>query len=433
MDKESCRIFDRMRLHRLMAKHPEWSNARLGREVERCEAWVRKWRLRLLNPNVNNYSKYLSESRAPHTRHNEVDVYIEDIVCDLREELSEHYGRNAGPIEIIASLAERTDLIDEGYHLPTSTKTVAKILKKRGYVATKRQRFRIPVVLPPPNEEWEIDFGLLKLGDGTWFEFFVVIDRGTSRVIYLEGCERYNAETALEAIARLFLIHGCPKRIRMDRDTRFVGAWTSDSYPSALLRFIRNLDVEPIVCPPRRPDLKPFVERVIFTIKHEWLKRKPMNDIADALEALESFPEYYHTKRRHQGRACKGKTPDQAFPTLPPTRTVPEVINTHRWLQHEHARIYRRRINSNGMVQIDKHQYYIGTQHSRVQVLVHMNAHEKIFHFEDGKRELLTHPIQGLQDEMVMDFQSYLIVMKLEARSAERHRFNMWHRFEDVA
>ena len=268
MDKESCRIFDRMFLHRLIAKHQDWSNARLAREIGRSEAWVRKWRFRVLNPYVNNFEKYLSKSRAPKIRHGEVDTYIEDVICDLREELTEHYGRPAGPVTIIQALEERADLLDEGYHLPTSTKTVAKILKKRGYVATKRKRFRIPVILPPPNEEWEIDFGLLKLGDGTWFEFFVVIDRGTSRVIYLEGCERYNAETALEAIARLFLIHGCPKRIRMDRDTRFVGAWTSDSYPSALLRFIRNLDIEPIICPPRRPDLKPFVERVIYTIKN---------------------------------------------------------------------------------------------------------------------------------------------------------------------
>jgi len=158
-----------------------------------------------------------------------------------------------------------------------------------------------------------------------------------------------------------------------------------------------------------------------------------MNDIAEAHEALESFPHYYHAERRHQGQACKGKTPDQAFPSLPPTRAVPELINTNRWLKYEHARIYRRRVNSNGMIQIDKHQYYIGTKHARVQILVHLDAHKKVFHFEDGKNELLNQPIQGLQQDAVMDFQSYLIMMKLEARSAERHRFIMWHRFEDAA
>lgn len=252
-------------------------------------------------------------------------------------------------------------------------------------------------------------------------------------MVYLEGCERYNAETALEAIARLFIACGCPKRIRMDRDTRFVGAWTADSYPSALLRFIRNLEIEPVICPPRRPDLKPFVERTIKTLKYEWLKRHPMNNIADAQDALESFPYYYHAQRRHQGRACKGKTPDEAFPSLPATRVLPELVNTNHWIESEHGRIYRRRVNSNGMIQIDKHQYYIGTEHARVQILVHMDAHKQVFHFEDGKTHFQTQPIQGLRKETMMDLQSYLILMKAEARSAEMHRFIMWHRFEDAA
>ena len=114
MDEESCRIFDRMYLHRLIAKHQDWSNARLAREIGRSEAWVSKWRFRLLNPRVNNFEKYLSESRAPKIRHGEVDTYVEDIICDLREELTEHYGRPAGPVTIIQALEERTDLIDEG-------------------------------------------------------------------------------------------------------------------------------------------------------------------------------------------------------------------------------------------------------------------------------------------------------------------------------
>lgn len=433
MDTESLRIFDRMHLHRLLETHPKWSNARLAEEVGRSKSWVQVWRLRVLNPELNNFSKYLSRSRAPKTRHHEVDPYIEDIICDLREELTEHYHRTAGPIVILQGLEERSDLRDEGYYLPSSTKTIANILKKHGYIRKKRKRFRIPVILPDPNDEWEIDFGLVKLGDGSWFEFFIVVDRGTSRVVYLEGCERYNAETTLEAIARLFILCGCPKRIRMDRDTRFVGAWSADSYPSALLRFIRNMEVKPIICPPRRPDLKPFVERTIFTLKYEWLSRHPMNDIAEAREALETFPNYYHTERRHQGRACKGKTPDQAFPSLPPTRIVPEFINPNHWLENEHARIYRRRVNSNGTVQIDKHQYYIGTQHARVQILVHLDAEKQVFHFEDGKTCFKPQPIQGLHEDNLIDMQSYLIMMKTEARSAEMHRFMMWHRFEDAA
>jgi hypothetical protein len=77
----------------------------------------------------------------------------------------------------------------------------------------------------------------------------------------------------LLAVARLFNLHGLPQRLRFDRDVRLWGAWTRDSYPSSLVRFLRAVEVEPVICPPRRPDKKPFVERCIGTLKHEWFAR----------------------------------------------------------------------------------------------------------------------------------------------------------------
>ena len=107
-----------------------------------------------------------------------------------------------------------------------------------------------------------MDFGEIQLDDATTFEFFLVVDRGTSRVVYLEGSQGYNAETALAAVARLLLLQGLPQRLRFDRDTRFVGSWTGDSYPSALVRFLRVVGVQPVICPPRRPDLMDKLIRI---------------------------------------------------------------------------------------------------------------------------------------------------------------------------
>ena len=92
-----------------------------------------------------------------------------------------------------------------------------------------------------------MDFAEIRLSHDTILEFFIVVDRGTSRLVHLEGNEGYHAETALEALARLFILKGLPKRLRFDRDTRFVASWTSASYPSALFRFLLTIGVEPIV------------------------------------------------------------------------------------------------------------------------------------------------------------------------------------------
>ncbi len=82
----------------------------------------------------------------------------------------------------------------------------------------------------------------------------MVVDRGTSRLIYLEGSTGYNAETALEALVRLFSTCGLPKRLRFDRDPRLWGAWSRDSYPSPMIRMLRVLGIEDVPCPPHRPD-----------------------------------------------------------------------------------------------------------------------------------------------------------------------------------
>jgi hypothetical protein len=68
----------------------------------------------------------------------------------------------------------------------------------------------------------------------------------------------------------------CPDRIRLDRDTRWVGSWTTKNFPSPMLRFLLCLGIDPMVCPPQRPDNtvlvpfqeNPFVERYHRNFKY---------------------------------------------------------------------------------------------------------------------------------------------------------------------
>lgn len=55
----------------------------------------------------------------------------------------------------------------------------------------------------------------------------------------------------------------------MDRDPRLVWSWTADGFPAPLLRLLQVVGVEPVICPPRCPDKKPYVERCVRTFKHE--------------------------------------------------------------------------------------------------------------------------------------------------------------------
>jgi hypothetical protein len=277
-----------------------------------------------------------------------------------------------------------------------------------------------------------MDFCEIRLQDGR-FEFFLVVDRGTSRVVHIEGCAGYQADTALEAVMRLFTINGLPKRLRFDRDPRFVWSWSADGYPAPLVRLLQVLGVEPVICPPRRPDKKPYVERCVRTFKHEWLDRFSLDTMADVYEVLAAFPHYHNAQRVHLGRTCAGRTPDEAFPQLPVLPALPEAVQPNRWLETYHGRIFRRRIRSNGTIQIDKHIYYINYKRAKQNVLVHLDAHRRCLWISwEGLKLPKRLPLQGLQSEY-LDLGTYLRVLQDEARSIAAYRRMLWQQTSEVA
>jgi len=57
-----------------------------------------------------------------------------------------------------------------------------------------------------------------------------------------------------EVVAQFLREQGLPTGLTFDNDPRFVGSPSSRDFPSALLRFLWCLGVQPHVIPPHRPD-----------------------------------------------------------------------------------------------------------------------------------------------------------------------------------
>jgi hypothetical protein len=87
------------------------------------------------------------------------------------------------------------------------------------------------------------------------------VDTGTSILVNSQVRDDFTADTTLQAIVETFRCYGLPDSVTLDRDPRFVGSAQSHDFPAALLRLLHCLGVRVIVCPPRRGDKKPFVER----------------------------------------------------------------------------------------------------------------------------------------------------------------------------
>jgi hypothetical protein len=61
------------------------------------------------------------------------------------------------------------------------------------------------------------------------------------------------------AVAQFVREHGLPAMLTFDNDPRFVGSASGRDFPSALVRFLLCVGVEPNVIPPHRPDLNAYV------------------------------------------------------------------------------------------------------------------------------------------------------------------------------
>ena len=79
-----------------------------------------------------------------------------------------------------------------------------------------------------------------------------------------------------------------------DRDTKFTQAFDA---------FIKASGVEPIVLPPRSPNLNAHCERFVRSIKEEALDRMVMMGAPALSYVIHQYLAHYHAERNHQGLA----------------------------------------------------------------------------------------------------------------------------------
>jgi putative transposase len=66
-------------------------------------------------------------------------------------------------------------------------------------------------------------------------------------------------------------------------------------------RTLRASGVEPVVLPPRSPNLNAYCERFVRSIKDEALNQMIMIGEASLRYVIQSYLKYYHHERNHQG------------------------------------------------------------------------------------------------------------------------------------
>lgn len=427
-------IIDRAKLRQLMLEQPNWTNQQYADACGRCKSWVKKWKKRLRGTNLDDDSVLHSYSRARKTPPEPYHPQVIERILALRDQPPIEVPRKIGPRTILYYLHHDEELVTSQHRLPRSTGTIWKILDQHQRIVRQSKVEKLPFERPEPMDTWEIDFtdvsGAKAQHDNKTthqVEAFAVVDRGTSILVDLQASDDYQARTALVAMASTLIQHGLPKRIVFDRDPRFIGSWSAGDFPSAFMRFLMCLGIEVDVCPPQRPDLKPFVERYFRTLNNECVRVKHPTDAKQANEVFKAHRFTYNQERPNQSSACRNQPPYKAFTELPRLPHIPQTINPDRWLAHYHNHLYKRRVDHSGRVQIDKHRYYIQRGLAGRYVVCKLDADRRVLDVILDGKIIKTMPLKGLYDEP-MAFGDYLDMMMKEAE-AEQQRLARDRRF----
>jgi len=150
----------------------------------------------------------------------------------------------------------------------------------------------------------------------------VVMDVFTRRIIgfgveraYIDGvsvCRMFNHAVADQPL---------PKRLSTDHDPLFrFHRWLAN---------LRVLEIDEIKSVPYAPVSHPFVERLIGTVRREYLDRVFFWNAIDLARKLGEFRAYYNADRVH--RAIAGATPAQRAGAPCP---APAALDRYAWRQH---------------------------------------------------------------------------------------------------
>ena len=416
----------RANLRRLMGLRPQWTHKQYAQALGMSQGWVKKWKKRLQEAEPEDEQVLHSRSRARKHPPERISEPVVERIIQMRDEPPEGLQRTPGPKAILYYLPRDPDLQAE--RLPRSSRTIYRILQQAGRIAHWLPHVQEPQERPAPMSHWQLDFkdattvpadpyGKRQHG----VEVLNVVDEGTSVLVDAQVGADFHAQTTLEAVADLFVRHGLPQLVRMDRDVRFVSSPSGSDFPSALVRFCLCLGVGVLLCDPHSPQQNGFVERYHRTYQEECLAVERPGTLDQVREVTAEFEQHYNWSRPHQGLSCGNRPPRVAFPTLPELPAVPDLVDPDRWLRVSDGLHLVRLVRRDGSVRVDLKSYYVGRALAGQHVALHLSAAKAALLVVHEHQLIKTLPLKGLCGQ-ALRFEAFVQLMGHQARAEHRLR-----------
>jgi len=160
-----------------------------------------------------------------------------------------------------------------------------------------------------PNQVWSADITYIPLRRGFLY-LVAIIDWSTRRVLSWRLSNTLTVGFCLEALGDALVRFSKPGIFNTDQGSQF----TSEAFTRMLL----DHGIEISMDGRGRCHDNIFVERLWWTVKHEWVYLRPAANALEQKRSLAAFFDWYNQRRPHQSLGWR--TPDEAyFGTAMPT------------------------------------------------------------------------------------------------------------------
>ena len=153
-----------------------------------------------------------------------------------------------------------------------------------------------------PNQVWASDITYIPMRRGFLY-LVAIIDWSTRRVLSWRLSNTLTAGFCVEALGEALVRFGKPGIFNTDQGSQF----TSEAFTRVLL----DHGIEISMDGRGRCHDNIFVERLWWTVKHEWVYLRPAANGLEQKRSLVEFFDWYNRRRPHQ--ALGWQTPDEAY------------------------------------------------------------------------------------------------------------------------
>lgn len=158
------------------------------------------------------------------------------------------------------------------------------------------------LVIDRPNQVWATDITYIPMQKGFMY-LVAILDWATRRVLAWRLSNTLTADFCVAALNEAILRYGKPEIFNSDQGSQF----TSEEFTGAL----KKHEVQISMDGRGRCYDNIFVERLWWTVKHEWVYLRPAENGLAQKASLVTFFDWYNRRRPHQSLGWK--TPDETY------------------------------------------------------------------------------------------------------------------------